>query len=222
MTTKSSKNNVNKEEEAKNSSHGLGEVEPSHIMTGEYAALMETNGKECESWYYFIRKEGNETALRFLQDQLEKVEWYIVDDLSTFDLDLDHFVDAKTAKQMTKLELNCHSFHRKFDGKLEMINFNFKKKDLRDNERMICKVFDHLGYGQIEDFITDEDLDDEDLVDNPDIDDSDDSDETDEDDEDDTDNDSSSDDSSESNDNKNVKKVSNSDLPPSLFKNRMP
>ena len=33
--------------------------EPSHIMEGEYAALMETNGKECESWYYFIRCEGN-------------------------------------------------------------------------------------------------------------------------------------------------------------------
>ena len=214
MTTKS----VNKEEE-KNSSRELGKVEPSHIMTGEYAALMETNGKECESWYYFIRKEGNETALRFLQDQLEKVEWYIVDDLSTFDLDLTHYVDAKTAKEMTKLELNSHSFHRKFDGKLDMIDFKFKKRDLRDNERMICKVFDHLGYGQIEDFITDEDLDDEDLVDNEDIEDSDEDDTDDEDD--DTDNESSSDDSDESDDNKNIKKVSNSDLPPSLFKNRV-
>ena len=134
-------------------------------------------------------------------------------------MDLDHFVDAKTAKQMTKLELNSYSFHRKFDGKLEMINFNFKKKDLRDNERMICKVFDHLGYGQIEDFITDEDLDDEDLVDNEDIEDSDEDDTDDEDD--DTDNESSSDDSDESDDNKNIKKVSNSDLPPSLFKNRV-
>ena len=207
----------NKEESKVSSPNGLNEVKPSHIMTGEYAALMETNGQECESWYYFIRKEGNEIALKYLQDQLEKVEWYIVDDLSTFDLDLDHFVDAKTAKEMTKLELNSYSFHRKFDGKLEMINFNFKKKDLRDNERMICKVFDHLGYGQIEDFITDEDLDDEDLVDNED-----DSDETDEDD---TDDESSSDDSEESDDQKNVKKnvkkVSNSDLPPSLFKNRV-
>ena len=213
MTTLS-KNNV--KEEAKESSV---EIQSSHNMIGEYAALMETNGKECESWYYFIRKEGNEIALRYLQDQLEKVEWYIVDDLSTFDLDLDHFVDAKTAKQMTKLELNSYSFHRKFDGKLEMINFNFKKKDLRDNERMICKVFDHLGYGQIEDFITDEDLDDEDLVDNEDIEDSDEDDTDDEDD--DTDNESSSDDSDESDDNKNIKKVSNSDLPPSLFKNRV-
>lgn len=139
---------------------------PSHIMTGEYAALMETNGKECESWYYFIRREGNEDALQHLQNQLEIVkDWYIIDDLSTFDLDLEHFVSAKTAKEMTKLELNSYAFHRKFDGKLEKINFNFTKKDRRDNERMICKVFDQLGYGQIEDYISDEDLDSEDLTD---------------------------------------------------------
>ena len=93
--------------------------EPSHIMTGQYAVLMETSEKECESWYYFIRLAGNGPALRHLQEQLEQVEWYIQDDLSTFDLDLEHLVTARTAKQMTKLELNSHSFHRKFDGKLE-------------------------------------------------------------------------------------------------------
>jgi len=144
--------------------------QPSHIMTGDYAALMETNGTEYESWYYFIRREGNEEALKHLQDQLEKINWYILDDLSTFDLDLDHYVSAATAKEMTKLELNSYAFHRKFDGKLQKINFNFKKKDSRDNEksneRMMCKVFDLLGYGQIEDYISDEDLDEEDLTDN--------------------------------------------------------
>lgn len=139
---------------------------PTHILTGEYAVLMETNGKECESWYYFIRYKGNEESLQHLQDQLGKVkDWYIIDELSTFDLDLEHFVSAKTAKEMTKLELNSYAFHRKFDGKLKKITFNFKKKDLRNNERMICKVFDQLGYGQIEDYISDEDLDSEDLTD---------------------------------------------------------
>lgn len=139
---------------------------PSHVMTGDYAALMETNGKECESWYYFIRRDGNMDALQHLQEQLEQVEWYIMDDLSTFDLDLDHFVSAKTAKEMTKLELNSYAFHRKFDGKLQKINFNFRKKDTKSDERMMCKVFDQLGYGQIEDYISDEDLDPEDLTDN--------------------------------------------------------
>ena len=159
------------EHKQKNSSPGAGgcspretsrSPDPSHIMTGEYAALMETNGKECESWYYFIRRHGNHEALEYLQEQLEKVDWYVMDDLSVFELDLEHFVSAKTAKQMTKLELNSYAFHRKFDGKLGNINLGFRSKD--DNERMMCKTFDQLGYGQIEDFIADEDLDPEDLT----------------------------------------------------------
>lgn len=142
--------------------------QPSHNMTGKYVALMETNGQECESWYNFIRLDGNEKALEHLQSQLEQVEWYIVDDLSTFDLDLEHPVSAQTAKEMTKVELNVQ-FHRKFDGKLKMIDFGFdkmkKKKDKeRMNEAKICRVFDILGYGQCSDYISDEDIDPEDLV----------------------------------------------------------
>jgi len=137
--------------------------DPSHLMTGRYVALMETSEKECESWYYFIRLAGNGDALRHLHAQLEEVEWYIQDDLSTFDLDLEHMVSAMTAKQMTKLELNSHSFHRKFDGKLEEIDLGFRKKD--SDERKMEKAFDLLGYGQIEDYINDEDLDPEDLTD---------------------------------------------------------
>lgn len=139
------------------------ESEPSHIMEGDYAILMETNGKEYESWYYFIRVEGNEEALKHLQKQLESVEWTILDDLSTFDLELEHYVSARTAKEMTKVDLNATSFHRKFDGKLDMIHLGFKDKD--DDETRMCKAFDHLSYGQIEDYIDDEDLDEEDLVD---------------------------------------------------------
>tara|TARA_Y100000389_G_scaffold51587_1_gene47273 strand:- start:3880 stop:4545 length:666 start_codon:yes stop_codon:yes gene_type:complete len=141
-----------------------GSPEPSHMMLGEYVVLMETNGHECESWYYFIRKQGNETNLKYLEDQLNKVDWYMEDDLSIFDLDLEHTVTAKTAKQMTKLELNSYQFHRKFDGKLKHIDLGFKKKD--KNVRMMEKTFDVLGYGQIEDYISDEDIDPEDLTDN--------------------------------------------------------
>lgn len=137
---------------------------PSHIMTGKYAALMETNDKECECWYYFIRYEGNEKALEYLQEQLESIEWHMLDDSSTFDVDLEHFVSAQTAKEMTKLELNAYSFHRKFDGKLRKIHLGLHRKD--KNEKKMDKVFDQLGYGQIEDYIDDEDLDSEDLVTN--------------------------------------------------------
>ena len=130
----------------------------------KYVALMETNGKECESWYYFIKYEGNEENLKYLWDQLESVEWYVLDDLSVFDLDLDHFVSAKTAKEMTKLELNSYAFHRKFDGVLQRIDLGFKKKD--KTEKKIGKAFDLLSYGQIEDYIDEEDLDSEDLTEN--------------------------------------------------------
>jgi hypothetical protein len=128
----------------------------------KYATLLETNEAEMEAWMYFIRYEGNEEALRHLQNQLEQVEFYILEGMSTFDLELDYLVSETTAKEMTKVDLNSHSFHRKFDGKLEMINFDFRKRD--GNETKICKCFDILGYGQIEDYIDQEDIDPEDLV----------------------------------------------------------
>lgn len=131
----------------------------------KYVVLMETSGEECESWYYCIKYKGNEENLQHLQKQLETVDWYIIDDLSTFDLDLEHFISEKTAKELTKLELNHHSFHRKFDGVLDKIELNLRNKD--KNERKMLKVFDILGYGQIEDYVDGEDLDEDDLTDTP-------------------------------------------------------
>ena len=123
---------------------------------------METNAEECESWYYFIRREGNEENLKHLQDQLEKVRMEIIDDYSTFDLDLEHNVRATTAKDMTKVELNSVSFNRKFDGTLKKIDFGFKSNDSNSKKiRKICKL---LGMGQIDEYISDEDIDDEDLA----------------------------------------------------------
>lgn len=138
-------------------------IEPSHKTDGKYAILMETSEEEYESWYYFIRIEGNEENLKYLQNQLDKIDWHLLEDLCTFDLELDNNVSASTAKEMTKMDLNAYSFHRKFDGKLKKIDFEFKKHD--GNETKMCKVFDILNFGKIEDFIDDEDIDEEDLVD---------------------------------------------------------
>ena len=138
--------------------------ENSHLeekrTTGKYTILMESNDEEFEQWYYFIKVEGNEENLRYLQKQLEKIDWEIMEDLSTFDLEMEYFVSAQTAKEMTKIDLNAYSYHRKFDGKLKKIDFDFKKKD--GNETKMCKVFDTLGYGKIEDYVSDEDVDEED------------------------------------------------------------
>ena len=127
----------------------------------KYVVLCETSGREFESWYYFIRYGGNQKALEYLQKQLEKIDMYVLDDFSTFDLDLDHFFLESTAKEMTKLEVNSYSFHRKFDGKMSMISLGLKKRD--DNDDMLEKLFDKLGLGQIEDYIEDEDIDTDDL-----------------------------------------------------------
>lgn len=128
----------------------------------KYVVLCETSGKEFESWYYFIKYDGNEKALEYLQRQLEKIDMYILDDFSTFDLDLDHKFSESTAKEMTTLEVNSYMFHRKFDGEMAMISLGLKKRD--DNDDMLEKLFDTLGLGQIEDYVEDEDIDSNDLV----------------------------------------------------------
>jgi hypothetical protein len=136
---------------------------PSHNMTSKYAVLQEVNDKEMETWLYFIKYDGNENNLNYLKEQLDSVDWYIIEDCSTFDIDLEHLVSAQTAKEMTKIELNAYRWHSKFDGSLDKIDFDFKKKD--DNDTKIIKVFDMLAYGQIEDYVSDEDIDEEDLTD---------------------------------------------------------
>ena len=132
---------------------------PQELRT--YAILQETSGEESESWLYFIKYQGNEDALSHLEKQLEKVDWYIVDDLSTFDLETNFLVCERTAKEMTKVDLNYYSFHRKFDGKLKNIDLGFK--DHHSNEKKMSKAFNVLGYGKIEDFIDQEDIDPEDI-----------------------------------------------------------
>ena len=121
-----------------------------------YATLVETNGKEQESWYYFIKYEGNEESLNYLNDQLNSVDMYILGELSTFDLDIKNLVSEETAKAMTKLEVNSVMFHRKFDGKLKKINFKLEKA--KKNKHKIVRIFRKLGLNQIENFAEDEDI----------------------------------------------------------------
>ena len=129
-----------------------------------YFIFAETNGAECETWYNFIKEEGNKKTLKYLSDQLNDIDMYIIDDFSSFDLDLEYSVSARTAKEMTKVEINHYMFHRKFDGKLKPINLRRKKKG--SNYEWIISTHEMLSYGQIENYISDEDVDTEDLTDN--------------------------------------------------------
>ena len=129
-----------------------------------YVVLCETNEHESESWYYFLKYNGNEKALEYLSQQLEKIDMYLMEDMSTFDLDIDHYFSDQTALEMIKLEVNSVSFHRMFRGDLQMINLGLKKRD--DNEDMLIKCYDKLGMGQVEDYIDGEFIHPEDLVDN--------------------------------------------------------
>ena len=98
------------------------ESKPSRKTDGEYYILVETNAEEVESWYYFIRKEGNEDVLKKLKEDLDSIkDPEYIDDMSVFWIDLDNTVSAQTAKEMSKVELNSYQYHRKYDGKLKPI-----------------------------------------------------------------------------------------------------
>ena len=57
---------------------------------------------------------------------------------------------------MTLLDLNSQSFHRKFDGVLDRIDLDFKERD--SDATKMSKAFDVLGYGKIDEYIDDEDV----------------------------------------------------------------
>ena len=135
-----------------------------------YAVLQEMNTEELESWLTFIKINGNEENLNKLQTQLESVDFQLDEDLdyhqSAFDLEIERNVSEKTAKEMSKLDLNAYLPHRKFDGVLQEIDLNLKdldgaskNKKEKINDKNIARVNKILSFGQIENFIDQEDID---------------------------------------------------------------
>lgn len=131
-------------------------ITPTIKDENRYAVLMETSGKEYESWLTFIKVEGNEDNLKLLQAQFELIEWYILGENSTFDLDLENTVSDITAREMTTVDLNHSLFHRKYDGVLQPINFGLDK--VTKNKKKIKLVNELLGFGGIEDYVDGEDV----------------------------------------------------------------
>jgi hypothetical protein len=120
-------------------------------MSCHYATFIETSDEKRESWYSFIRYDGNEDNLHHLQKQLESVEWLLLPNLSSFQLHLDPLVSGETARQMTKLKMNFIP-HRRFDGYLRKINFGFDKNS-DGNVTKLGKIHDTLKYGRIASFM---------------------------------------------------------------------
>jgi hypothetical protein len=133
------------------------------VVPSKYAVLQEFNDEEKECWLTFLKYTGNEENMKFLFDQLESIPFYVIEGMSTFDLEIDKLVSEQTAKEMTNIDLNHYSFHRKFDGELKRIDFGLKA-DWKTSKK-IRKVCDVLGYGGIENFIDKEDVDPNELVD---------------------------------------------------------
>lgn len=126
-------------------------------MSVKYATLVETSSEDYECWYYFIRWNGNEKALSYLNHQLSKFDTYVLDELNTFDLDTVNLVSERTVREMCSLNINHKRFHQKFDGILKTINFKF-----RSNEPVECKVWKvhkKLGEGKISKYMENRDED---------------------------------------------------------------
>lgn len=134
-------------------------------MTSKYAILMETSIKERESWYYFIQYDGNEKELKNLRNQLELVENVSSGDEDTnfFDLDIANLVSEACVDEMLMVELNSVSYHRKFYGVLDPIDFEFEDDD--DDTEKLEKINEYLEDGGIESFIEHEFIPDEHALD---------------------------------------------------------
>lgn len=120
-------------------------------MSCHYAILIETSDEKRESWYSFIRVDGNEDNLYHLKKQLGSVEWVLLPSLSSFQLHMDYLVSEETARQMSKLKMNFIP-HRRFDGYLRKINFGFNN-NTDGNVTKIGKIHDTLKFGRIATFI---------------------------------------------------------------------
>ena len=121
----------------------------------KFAIIMETSGEECESWYYFVKYEGNQDALEGLKSQLETVEQTTVfDDMSTFDVDTEHLVSEQTVDDMILIEVNSVMYHRKFTGVMKPINLKLKNGE-KDTKKL-SKIDAKLGNGLIERYLSGE------------------------------------------------------------------
>jgi len=119
------------------------------MSSKKYAVFIETSEEKRDMWYYFIKYDGNEANLNHLYKQLESIHWTLLPGLCSFQLHLDHLVSEETAFQMCQVK-NQFLSHKKLDGKLKKIYFDFDEHD--GNVTKMGKVYDVLKFGRISDY----------------------------------------------------------------------
>lgn len=119
------------------------------MSSKKYAVFIETSEEKRGMWYYFIKYDGNEANLNHLYKQLESIHWTLLPGLCSFQLHIDHLVSEETAFQMCQLK-NQFLSHKKLDGKLKKIYFDFDEHD--GNVTKMGKVYDVLKFGRISDY----------------------------------------------------------------------
>ena len=87
------------------------------MSENKYAVLAEANGAEVETWMYFIKYNGNEKALDYLQHQLTKIDMIILDDNVINELtEYIKYVKAQET-QLKKIEIKKKKFKDTFFNK---------------------------------------------------------------------------------------------------------
>jgi hypothetical protein len=113
----------------------------------KFVILSETNMEHGETWYSFIRWNSNENEIRYLYKQLIAIEMNITDNLSTFDIDIENFVDEYCVNQMINVNIGTYP-HQKYDNKIDYIDFDISIND--SYEKIIEKISEFVGYGNLE------------------------------------------------------------------------
>jgi hypothetical protein len=110
-----------------------------------YVALVETDPKKLESWYYFIQYTDNETVLENLESQLDVIRF---DNTGPkYSLDINNRLSEGTVNEMIKVDVNTQMYHKKVGGILRKVNIHMLRSD--DNDTRKAKAVKALSKGKI-------------------------------------------------------------------------
>ena len=96
----------------------------------EFVTLMEKNTKENETYFFFCQWTGNETALTFLKDVLDRVDYdELMGEYITLSMDTT-LLSESTVDQMTKILKKENNYHTLFTKCTGTLHIGFTEKDV--------------------------------------------------------------------------------------------